>query len=125
MGIDSYKKPHRAILVAEKCWVTARVLAAWLETGNQVAEVWLFGDTGPRAFTRATFSGRLCPDWDTGRLIARNGIPLRVCEKLTRWSDGAVERARAVGADVLLTVMTHQIVPEVLLAHFGRRAVNV
>ena len=118
-------KPYRALLVAEKCSVTARVMSAWLAAGNQIAEVWA-ADLSPRDFARhAPLIGWLRPEWDVGRTVTRHAIPVRQCERLTRWGLGAVERARELGADTLLTVMTHLIVPPVLLEHFGRRAVNV
>src|SRR5688572_5784616 len=118
-------KPYRAIVVAEKCWVTARVMSAWMAAGNEIAEVWA-ADSSPRDFARrAALIGWLRPQWDTGTIVTRHAIPVRQCERLTRWGAGAVERARELGADTLLTVMTHLIVPPVLLAHFGRRAVNV
>ncbi len=116
------RKAHRAVIVAAKSWVGARVMSEWLSLGNEIAEIWIFGTT-VRDFKRVSVSS-LYPGWDAGRLVARHAIPIRECEKLTRWS-GAVDRARSLRADTLLSVMTHEIVPEELLNFFGRRAINV
>lgn len=116
--------PHTAILIAEKCWVSARVVDVWLRAGNRIAEVWCFEADNALLAPPRGLLGRLFPDWDLVGLLARRSVPVRQCPPLKRW-EAAADRADAVGADVLMTMMTHQIVPAALLRHFGGRAVNV
>jgi methionyl-tRNA formyltransferase len=116
--------PHTAILIAEKSWISARFAEAWLRAGNRIAEVWCFAADNPLLHPPRGLLGRLFPEWDLVRLLARHRVPVRLCPPLRRWEKAAA-RADAVGADVLVTLMTHQIVPAALLRHFGDRAVNV
>ena len=116
--------PHTAILIAEKCWISARVAEAWLRAGNRIAEVWCFAADNPLLHPPKGLLGRFFPEWDLVRLLAQRRVPVRLCPPLKRW-ENAASRADAVGADVLVTLMTHQIVPAALLRHFGGRAVNV
>ncbi|TIL80847.1 MAG: hypothetical protein E5Y76_05970, partial [Mesorhizobium sp.] len=67
---------------------------------------------------------RFFPGWDTASLIRHHGIPVRLCPRLKQWPE-AVACVGETGADTLLTVMTHEIVPPSLLALFGNRAINV
>ncbi|TIM27879.1 MAG: hypothetical protein E5Y63_22375 [Mesorhizobium sp.] len=118
------RKRYRAIFVPESCWVAARAIAAWLETGNEIAEIWCF-DPGSMLLARSgTFPDRFFPGWDTASLIRHHGIPVRLCPRLKQWPE-AVACVDETGADTLLTVMTHEIVPPSLLALFGNRAINV
>ncbi|WP_187972492.1 formyltransferase family protein [Aquibium microcysteis] len=116
--------PHTAILIAEKGWIPAGVAGAWLRAGNGIAEVWCFAADSPLLRPPRGLIGRLFPRWDVVRLLARHRVPVRLCPPLKGWHEAAA-RADAVQADVLMTLMTHQIVPAPLLRHFGGRAVNL
>lgn len=116
---------HRAILIAESCWVTARTIHAWMKSGQEIAEIWCFDDpTRQRLEAPATLSEKFMPGWNTAALVRANRIPVRLCPGLKTWT-GAGSVADGAGADVLMTVMTNQIVPGFLLRHFDGRAINV
>ncbi|RST85193.1 hypothetical protein EJC49_17100 [Aquibium carbonis] len=115
--------PHTAILITEKSWISARVIDAWLAKGNRIAEVWCFDPASALLAPPRSLFGQVFPAWDVSRLLARHGVEVRLCPPLKGWS-GASERATAAGADVLMTLMTHQIVPASILRPFAGRAVN-
>lgn len=115
--------PHRAIVLAEEAWIAARALDAWLEAGQDVAEVWCPPGSSlarplrrPLAFAFPQFSVR--------GIVRRRGIRLHHCDHLRRWPEAAA-RAADVAADVLLNLLGLQIIPGRLLDHFAGRAVNV
>jgi methionyl-tRNA formyltransferase len=68
--------------------------------------------------------GALQPGWDTAAQLRRQRAPVRLCPPLKSWKE-AGERASRLGANMLMTVMTQQIVPEGLLNKFPDRAINV
>lgn len=115
--------PHRAVVIGNEGWMTARALEAWLASGQEVAEAWCCGaETSllrPRRVPAAVGGG-----WSARALLARHRIPVRACPPLAAWAD-ARNRAVVVGADVLLSLLSVQIVPTALLDHFGGRALNV
>ncbi|MFN3547516.1 MAG: formyltransferase family protein [Mesorhizobium sp.] len=116
--------PHTAILIAEKSWISARVIDAWLQAGNRIAEVWCFEPECALLGPPKGLFGRLFPAWDVSLLLARHHVPVRLHQPLKNW-DKARDRVLEVGADVLMTLMTRQIVPASLIGHFGGRAINV
>ena len=115
--------PHTAILIVGKSWIPARVIDAWLRTGNRIAEVWCFDPDSALLGPPTGVFGRFFPAWDVSRLLARHRIPIRLCPPLKSW-EKAHDRIAETGADVLMTLMTREIVPAPLLARFGGRAVN-
>jgi methionyl-tRNA formyltransferase len=112
-----------AILIIERCWIAARVIDAWLRSGNRIAEVWCFEPENRLLDPPKGTFGLLFPEWDATRILARNGVPVRLCPPLKTWAN-ADDRISETRADVLMTVMTRQIVPPAILRRFGRRAVN-
>lgn len=104
--------------------MSARVAEAWMRAGNRIAEVWCFEAGNALLTSSGGVLGRLFPDWDLIRVLRGRRVPVRLCPPLKRWETAAA-RAEGLGADVLMTVMTRQIVPAALLRHFGGRAVNV
>ncbi|WP_346432599.1 formyltransferase family protein [Pseudohoeflea coraliihabitans] len=85
--------------------------------------MWCFAAKSPLLRPPGGLFGRLYPEWDTVRLLARHQIPVRLCPPLKTWP-AATEAAAATRADVLITLMTMQIVPPSLLARFGNRGIN-
>lgn len=116
--------PHTAILITEKSWISARVIDAWLAKGNRIAEIWCFDQESVLLRPPRSLFGRFFPGWDVSRLLARHRVPVRLHPPLKNW-EKAPQRATEVGADLLMTLMTHQIVPASLLDHFNGRAVNI
>lgn len=112
----------RAILICGGSPFGAAFIRGWLAGGNEVAEIWLGQNSGFARSQRTV--ARWAPSWSVRRLTARHGIPVFDNPQLKAWGDGAVGRARSLGADTLVTCVTRQIVPPALLAHFAGRAVN-
>ncbi|MFM8734574.1 MAG: formyltransferase family protein [Pirellulales bacterium] len=115
--------PHRAIVLAEETWIAARTLSAWLDAGQEVAEVWVCAGSSLAKPLRQPLAFAF-PDWSVRRIIRRRGLPVHRCPRLRAWPE-AVARAAAVRADSLLNILGLQIIPTDLLAHFADRAVNV
>ena len=115
--------PHRAIVIAEETWISARALDAWLEAGQEVAEVWC----PPRSSLARPIRQPLSiafPRFSVRQIIRRRGIRMHRCGLLRAWPEAAA-RVEAVAADVLLNLMGLQIIPARLLDHFAGRALNV
>ncbi len=115
--------PHRAIVLAEETWISARALDAWLQAGNEVAEVWC----PPRSSLARPIRQPLAvafPRFSVRQIIRRHRIRIHPCGLLRAWPEAAV-RAEAVAADVLLNLFGLQIIPSGLLDHFAARALNV
>jgi len=114
---------NRAVVLAEETWISARTLGAWLDAGHEVASVWC----GPGSSLLRPLRQPLAhafPQWSVRQVLRRHGIPLEHCPPLRQWT-AAVDRAKAVRADVLLNLLGLQIIPDCLLDHFGGRAINV
>lgn len=116
--------PHTAIVIAGTGWISARAIDAWLRAGNHIAEVWCFDPKSALLKAPKGLFGSFFPAWDVSRLLARHKVPIRLCPPLKSW-DRVQDRVAEIGADVLMTLMTSQIVPASLLDSFGGRAVNV
>lgn len=115
--------PHRAIVLAEDTWISARALAAWLDAGQEVAEVWVSAGSSLAKPLRQPLAYAFS-DWSVRRIIRTRGLPLHRCPRLRSWPEAAAH-ATAVRADSLLNLFGLQIIPPGLLAHFAGRAVNV
>lgn len=112
----------RAILIGGGSSFSAAFIRGWLAGGNELAEIWT---QNPAVFERSQRTAtRWAPNWSVRRLAAKHGIAVYFNPPLKPWGDAAVERARSLGADVLVTCMTMQIVPASLIEHFAGRAVN-
>lgn len=114
---------HRAIVLAEETWIGARALSAWLEAGQEVAEVWCTDGSSLARPVRQPQSLAF-PGWSVRRILRRRGIPLRRCPPLRRWPEAAA-RAAETGGDVLLNLLGLQIIPPALLDRFPGRALNL
>jgi len=101
--------------------LAARVVSAWLATGNKVAALWTGDQSDGLRPDRAL--GLAAPSWSIASLMRRHNIPVRRNPDLKNWADGEAEIAR-LGADVLITAATPQIVPEKIIGLFPGRAVN-
>lgn len=107
----------RALFIGARSSLSAGALAGWLDSGNQVAAFWS-GEPGVKADPFG--APRLSP----GGLLSRHGIPNVTVPRLSKWP-GLMDAVDASGADLLITCATRMIVPDRMLEHFGRRAVNV
>jgi len=107
----------RALFIGSRSPLTAGALSGWLASGNEVAEFWA---EAPGVKPRRFGAPRVSPDG----LIARHRIPNVTVPRLSKWP-GLMRAVAASGADLLITCATQMIVPEVMLKHFGKRAVNL
>ncbi len=115
---------HRAIVIAEDTWITARALSKWLELGHEVAEVWCFAERASLMRRSYRPVGFINPGWDTRRLLRAHCVPVTRYPSLRSWN-GAIARCDQLQANTLLTLMTHQIVPKNVLDYFGNNALNL
>lgn len=115
--------PHRAIILTEETWISARALAAWLDAGNEVAEIWCGPGSSLERPVRQPMA-MMFPGWSVRQIVRRRRLEVRRCPPLSRWPT-AIDAARAAGADVLLNIFGMQIIPRPLIDHFGGRAVNL
>lgn len=115
--------PHRTILLAEETWIAARALGAWLDAGQEVAEVWIGSGSSLGKPLRQPLALAF-PDWSVRKIIRRRGIPVHNGPRLRAWPEASA-RAAALGADSLLNLLGLQIIPKPLLDHFAGRAINV
>lgn len=115
--------PHCALVLAEETWIAARALDAWLEAGQEVAEVWCPPGSSLARPLRQPLALAF-PGFSVRQIVRRRGIRLHRCNHLRRWPEAAA-RAEEVAADVLLNLLGLQIIPVGLLDHFAGRALNV
>lgn len=114
---------HRAIVLAEDTWISARALAAWLDAGQEVAEVWVCAGSSLGKPLRQPLALAF-PDWSVRGIIRRHGLPVHRAPRLRAWPE-AEARAEVMRADSLLNLLGLQIIPRPLLDHFAGRAINV
>jgi|GEM_PF-2228139 len=123
MGPGSSLQPHRALIILEPGLVSDHVVKEWLDSGQEVAAFW----TGSRRAERPRFSQRVRAAASGavpfGTLSKKLAVPVRLIDRLSRMPNLRQEIA-STGADTLITLMTHQIVPSEVLEMFGRKAVN-
>lgn len=113
----------RALFLTFGGLLSAKVLGAWIASGHSVAALWV-GPMDPRQFLRRDQAlGLVAPSWSISALVRRYRIPVRGNPRLSRWSQVDAEISR-LDADVLITSLTHQIVPATILERFDGRAVN-
>ena len=113
----------RALVLTSGGLIAARVLNAWISGGHSVAALW-FGPINPRSFLQQDRTlGLAAPTWSLSALARRYRIPVECHPRLSDWAE-AGEAIKRLDADVLITAMTHEIVPESVLNRFPGRAVN-
>jgi methionyl-tRNA formyltransferase len=114
---------YRSLIIASPTLITAEVISSWLETGNEIAEVWCCEPDSPFLRPPKSLAGKIFPEFDSIRILQRAGVNVRLCPPLKHWA-GACSAARATGADVLVTLQTLNIVPQEVLSVFGDHAIN-
>jgi len=111
------------LIILEPGLVSDHVVKEWLDSGQEVAAFW----TGSRRAERPRFSQRVRAAASGavpfGTLSKKLAVPVRLIDRLSRMPNLRQEIA-STGADTLITLMTHQIVPSEVLEMFGRKAVN-
>jgi methionyl-tRNA formyltransferase len=113
----------KALILTTGGIISAKILSTWISSGNSVAALWI-GSINPERFLRRDRAlGNVMPSWSIWALARRYGVPVHCNSELSSWveADVAIKRLRA---DVLITAMTHQIVPQNILGLFSGRAVN-
>ena len=112
-----------ALFIIEKGTVCSAAVTAWLESGNTIVEFW----TSDRHKLRPNIYENLdslIGGFPSLRTIARrHGIAIRKIERLSK-SKLLLEAATQLGADTLVTMYTHQIVPADMINLFGGRTIN-
>lgn len=117
-------RPANALFISEPSLVSSHVAQAWLDQGNHIAAFWAQSErfARPRLDPRLSAFASGVPT--LAAIARRHAIPVRRVSRLSDIADLEREIERT-GADTLLTVMTHVLVPVSVLDIFGRRAVNV
>lgn len=116
--------PANALFIAEPCPVSSQVAQAWLEQGNRIAGFWSHNARLEKPGLNERLLAAASGAPTLAAIARRHGIPMRNVGRLDDVGDLETEIERT-GADTLLTVMTHLLVPVRVLDMFGRRAVNV
>jgi methionyl-tRNA formyltransferase len=111
-----------ALILTSGGLIAARILNAWLGAGHTVAALWTGTKAPAKVLGRDHALGLLAKGWSIASLARRRQISVLPNPKLSS-QEAEVEIAR-LGADVLITAITRQIVPESILARFPGRAVN-
>ena len=111
-----------ALILTSGGLIPARVISAWLATGNSVAAIWV-GTKSLRRLDRNQGLRVIAPAWSILGLARRYNLPIRAIPLLRDWGDAEAEIAK-LGTDVLITAATDNIVPDDVLRLFPCRAVN-
>jgi len=109
-----------ALILTSGGLIAAKIMSAWLQTGNSVAALWI-GSKNLRRFLRRDRA--LGTAWSAGTMARRHDIPVRRNPDLSTWTNADIA-IRKLRTDVLITAVTGQIVPETILSLFPGRAVN-
>jgi methionyl-tRNA formyltransferase len=113
----------RALILISGQLIAAKVLHAWLSTGNSVAALWIGSKDVQRVLWEDRMIGLAAPSWSIAAMAQHYNIPIQGNAKLSSWRQACSEIQR-LNADVLITAMTKQIVPEDILSQMAGRAVN-
>lgn len=114
---------YRSLIIASPTFITAEVISSWLEMGNEIAEVWCCEPGSPFLKSPKSLAGKIFPEFDSVRILQSAGVNVRLCPPLKQWA-GARSAALATEADVLMTLLTLNIVPQEVLSVFGDHAIN-
>jgi len=113
----------RALLLTGGGLISAKIIDAWIADGNSVAAIWI-GSLSPRLFlARDRALGSFAPSWSISALAQRYRIPVQSNPKLSVWVEAA-NSIRQLNADLLITSLSYEIIPEAILRQFLGRAVN-
>jgi len=113
----------KALCLTSGGLISAQVLSAWVAGGHSVAALWI-GPLERKKFLRRDHAlGLVAPSWSIATLCRRHRIPVRNNPRFSTWREAEAE-IRSLNADVLISSLSHQIVPEKILKQFDGRAVN-
>jgi methionyl-tRNA formyltransferase len=97
----------------------------WLRAGHGITEIWHpQREIGSNAYGRDQRLGAQAPHMSMQGLAHRHGIKVRPVPKLTDWKD-ALETARALQPDVIVSLMFMDRIPTNFIDAFGGRIVNM
>lgn len=113
----------KAVILTSGGLIAARILSSWLGAGHSVAALWTGTKDPDQVLGGDRTLGLVAHAWSIAALVRRHSIPVLSNPKLSS-PEAEAEIAR-LGSDMLITAMTHQIVPERILARFPGRAVNI
>lgn len=127
MGLKLFRRRRlslgmRAIVITSGGVIASKVVSAWILSGNSVVALWAGSKSAQVAQKNRTL-GLVARAWSLSAIARRYKIPIWGNPRLSTWRE-ACTKIEALQADVLITVMTHEIVPDNVLALFPGCAVN-
>ncbi|MEM6460918.1 MAG: formyltransferase family protein [Pseudomonadota bacterium] len=115
---------HRALVIIERSTLSCAFVDAWLKGGNTIAAFWTTDTDLLKSPPQDRLAARASDIPTLAELARGHRIPVVQTNKLGRRSETHMF-PDVPKADTLITLMTHQIVPDWLLRKFGKRAINV
>ncbi|MBA3448754.1 MAG: hypothetical protein H0T56_14345, partial [Pseudaminobacter sp.] len=95
----------------------AAAMRGWLSAGHEIGALWIGHSPQRGMMHRDARLAWLAPQWSSASVARRHAIPVREVPRLAGWA-GALDAARGVEADVLVSVYFPFLVPPALLALF-------
>jgi methionyl-tRNA formyltransferase len=117
-------KRYRALFMVSPLPEPAAAMREWLSAGHEIAAIWIPSNFSPGMLRRDARLAHLAPQWSTAAVAGEHNIPVLEVPRLAGWSE-RIERARAVGADVLVSAYFAFLIPTDFLNLFEDRAVNL
>ena len=124
MGGPATVKRYRALFMAAAQPEPAAAMRGWLSAGHEIAAIWIPSNFSPGMLRRDARLARLAPQWSMAAVAREHNITVLEVPRLAGWSE-ATDRARAVGADVLVSAYFQFLIPMDVLGLFEGRAVNL
>jgi methionyl-tRNA formyltransferase len=114
---------HSALFVGSFNPAAAAAIRGWLAAGHRVVAFWrgLTPTAGPVHRDRRL--SVIAPRWSVAAAAREHRFPVRDVPRLSSWPE-AEKKARATGADVLISTYFPFLIPKDILEIFGPRAVN-
>ncbi|WP_419907628.1 formyltransferase family protein [Hoeflea sp.] len=120
----SLQNSFRALVVVENSIVSSAFLNSWLLCGNTISALWTRNQKLLASSTTQKLVSIASSVPTLDNLVKKYKIPVIRNEPLKEMQKSDDLQAQ-LQADTLITLMTHQIVPEWIIDQFGNRAVNV
>jgi len=114
----------KAIILTPGGFIATSVIAAWLAAGHSIAALWI-GSRDPHRFVKRNRPplGLAPRKWSIAAMVRQHDISVERTPNLSSRAETDIALQR-LNADVLITALTLEIVPESFLSRFSGRAVN-